>query len=101
MTKNKDTRRLFICSVSISTMVYAEDEDEARILARDYLEEEISHVPPDASEFTCSPAKQGRHRVFAEKWTEDDVPYGAECDGSSDVRTVGDLFDEEERDAWT
>lgn len=86
-------KKLFTCSVSIGLMVWAEDEEEARALAEEYLPEEIGNVPPTQDEFIVNESlTSSKKHVYAENWTDTDCPYSA--DDSESDETVGDRFKE-------
>lgn len=86
-------KKLFVASVSIGLMVYAETLEEARDLAESYCLEEIGNMPPTADAFIVSDATTSRRRVYADGWGDSDYPYGCDSDDDVDPKTVGDIFD--------
>lgn len=71
-------RKLYLCTIEIETMVIAETEEEAKILAGDVLEFDAASI------FQYDSARAARH--LAKGWDRSSIPWGS---GDSD-KTVGD-----------
>lgn len=80
-------QKLYSCVVSLNLMVVAETPEQARRIAAYYAEEEAKLF--DADDFHASEAVTSRHPLYAEGWTDGDIPYGQ--DGSA--LTLGELVD--------
>jgi hypothetical protein len=87
-------KKLFVCSVSIGMMVWAETKEEAAAIASDKFDEEADHIMLDPEDFIVSDAGGGKRRIYAENWGDDDKPYD---DHGELPRTVGECFEEIEK----
>lgn len=91
---NKPQKKLWVCSVSIGMMVYAETAEEAGDIAADCIEDEVGQAELKAADFIVTDAGSGRRKVYADGWKGGEYPYG------SDDKTVTEIFEELDRKAW-